>query len=546
MNTITKNDYFMEGTGDIRTKIGFTKKDLMSRVSILLLVLMFAALMPLQAQHPNVMISQSNNPNEPAICLDPKNPDRMVAGANIENFYLSTDGGQNWSEGILTSDYGVWGDPCIIVDTAGAFYFFHLSNPASGNWIDRIVCQKITDFAGSWSPGTYTFLDPDKQQDKEWAVVNRASNEIYVTWTQFDDYGSTSSADSSIILFAKSADGGLTWTNVTRLSRQAGNCIDSDLTVEGAVPAVGPGGEIVVSWAFNDSIWFDRSTDGGATWLYDDIFVTDQPGGWDFDIPGISRCNGFPVTCCDLSGGPCHGHLYINFSDQRNGTGDTDVWLVKSTDGGNSWSQPLRVNDDPPGKHQFFTWMTIDQVTGYLYFVFYDRRNYANNATDVYMAVSKDGGATFTNFKVSQSSFIPSSSIFFGDYNNVTAHNNVVRPVWTRMSQGDRSIWTALVDLSLVGMEEEVVNLAAGEVYPNPATGVAFFSYKITRPKKVRISMIDILGEEIAVLADVPLKPAGKYVERIDTRSLNLRPGVYMIRLEAGGSTAKKQLVVVD
>jgi hypothetical protein len=52
------------------------------------------------------------------------------------------------------------------------------------------------------------------------------------------------------------------------------------------------------------------------------------------------------------------------------------------------------VNDDPAGKEQFFSWLTIDQVTGYLYCVFYDRRNYANTQTDVYIARSTNGGTT--------------------------------------------------------------------------------------------------------------------------------------------------------
>jgi hypothetical protein len=57
-----------------------------------------------------------------------------------------------------------------------------------------------------------------------------------------------------------------------------------------------------------------------------------------------------------------------------------------------------------------------------LYFVFYDRRNTANNFTDVYVARSTDGGETFTNFKVSQSSFNPTSGVFFGDYTNIAAY----------------------------------------------------------------------------------------------------------------------------
>jgi len=289
-------------------------------------------------------------------------------------------------------------------------------------------------------------LNGTKAQDKQWPVIDRTNNNIYVTWSQFDDYGSADPNDLSMIRFSKSTDEGETWSNAIKINEVDGDCIDSGNTVEGAVPAVGPNGEIYVAWAGPVGLVFDRSFDQGETWLEEDIFVSDIPGGWDFDVLGISRCNGLPITVCDLSESPNHGTVYINWSDQRNGTDDTDIWLVKSTDGGNTWSERKRINDDPPGKQQFFTWMTIDQVTGYLWFIYYDRRDYSDNNTDVYMAVSRDGGESFHNFKISESPFVPTSNVFFGDYNNVNAHNNVIRPIWTRLHQGQLSVWSAIID----------------------------------------------------------------------------------------------------
>ena len=174
--------------------------------------------------------------------------------------------------------------------------------------------------------------------------------------------------------------------------------------------------------------------------------VTDQPGGWSFDIPGITRCNGMPVLVCDLSNGPHRGTLYLNWSDQRNGTGDTDVWLARSTDGGRTWSAPQRVNDDKKGRQQFLTWLAVDQTTGHLYTVFYDRRAYDDERTDVYLAVSRDGGQSFENMKISESPFDPVSFIFFGDYNHISAHAGMVRPIWTRLENNVLSVWTALID----------------------------------------------------------------------------------------------------
>ena len=189
-----------------------------------------------------------------------------------------------------------------------------------------------------------------------------------LTWTQFDTYGSSNTKDSSIILFSKSLDAGATWSAPKRINAVAGDCIDSDNTVEGAVPTVGPNGEIYVAWAGPKGLVFNKSLDQGNTWLKNETLVTDIPGGWDYTIAGISRANGLPVTTCDLK----TGTIYINWSDQRNGATNTDVWLVKSNDGGKTWSAPKKVNDDTSNKQQFFTWMCLDQTSGYLYFVFYE------------------------------------------------------------------------------------------------------------------------------------------------------------------------------
>jgi len=409
-------------------------------------------IIPAFAQHTNVMISNINSPEEPSIYINHKNTNQLIAGANINNYYVSNDGGLTWTKKTLSSTNGVWGDPCMMIDTAGALYFFHLSNPNVGNWIDRIVCQKSTDGGNTWNDGTYMGLNGTKAQDKEWTTVDPTNNNIYATWTQFDSYGSSNSNDSSIILFSRSTNAGASWSIPTRISKKGGNCTDSDNTVEGAVPTVGPNGEIYVSWAGPLGIMFDKSTNGGLTWLYNDIFVDPMPGGWDISIPDIDRCNGMPITCCDRSNGPYKGTIYINWADQRNGPTDTDIWLSKSTDGGLTWSPAKRVNDDPPGKQQFFTWMTVDQITGYIYIVFYDRRNYNNSNTDVYMAMSKDGGENFLNFKISESPFLPDGYTFFGDYNNITAYNNVVRPIWTRLQNGQLSIWTAFINLDYLNL----------------------------------------------------------------------------------------------
>ena len=513
----------------------------------ILLVLLAIILQPAFSQ--NIEISHTGNPTEPSIMMDPNNPDILVAGSNLNYFYLSNNGGQSWSIHTLTSPYGVWGGPVIDVDTEGNFYFFHLSNPPSGNWIDRIICQKSTNNGSNWSDGTFTGLNGTKAQDKQWSVVDRSNNNIYLTWTQFDNYGSENPSDISIILFSKSVDGGDTWSTPKRINKVGGDCIDSDNTVEGAVPAVGPNGEIYVAWAGPNGIVFNRSMDQGETWLEEEILVDPMPGGWDYAIPSIYRANGLPVTKCDLSGGPNHGAIYINWSDQRNGEENTDIWLSKSVDGGDTWSSPIRVNDDDSDHHQFFSWMDIDQTNGNLYFVFYDRRNYSNSKTDVYLASSNDGGISFANWKISESPFLPNSGVFFGDYTNIVAHDNIVRPIWTRLNNGSLSIWTDITPLD----NEEIVNGIREskiehniEHYPNPASEMSYVSFKLHTLSKVSLYLYNEKGQVVQTILDNKEMSYGKYVLPVNLDEAGLKAGVYLFKLSINGQSETLRTFVID
>jgi hypothetical protein len=499
----------------------------------------------------NVMLGKYNYPSEPSIAIDPMHPNVLIAASNNNNYYISQDTGKTWKWDTLTSTHGVWGDPVVLFDNKGAAYFFHLSNPPSGNWIDRIVCQKTTDKGKTWNDGSYTGLNGAKAQDKEWCVLNRKNNHIYMTWTQFDKYGSTAPNDSSLILFSKSADAGETWSTPLRINKVAGDCIDDDNTVEGAYPALGPNGELFVCWAGPNGLVLNRSYDDGKTWLPEEIKVDPMPGGWNYTIPGLMRANGLPVLLCDTTHGPNRGTLYLNWSDQRNGVQNTDIWFSKSTDSGTTWSVPVRVNDDTENKHQFLTWMTMDPVTGYLYFVFYDRRNYINLSTDVFVAVSKDGGKTFINRKISATPFKPSSFLFFGDYTNITAYNGIIRPVWARMDAGELSVWTDMTSLSDIVTEVPEVRISQGDEieainYPNPTRQTSYVSFKLHGPSSVSLHVYSLQGQLLQTVLDNETLGYGKHVQPIDFSTMHVKSGSYFIRLSINGKTKTLKMVVIE
>lgn len=384
---------------------------------------------------------------EPSIAINPNNPKQVIAGTVMNEYYYSKNGGKSWKSMNMSSAYGVNGDPCVIFDKNSDIYYFHLASVPGGQHLDRIVCQKSTKLKGNFNEGTFPAPN-GKVQDKEWVAVDYKTNAMYMTWTQFDKYNNADTSFHSNIVFSKSLDGAKTWSEPIEINSVYGDCLDDDNTVEGATPAVGPNGEVYVAWTGPNGIVFNRSLDKGKTWLKDEVKIADHPEGWTIKVPGIYRCNGLPILKCDISDGPNRGKLYLNWADQSNGTDDTDVWIATSDDGGITWTEPIRVNQDKTKTHQFFTWMDIDQCNGDVYFVYYDRSNYETSSikTDVVVSLTSDGGKTFKAKVVSESPFEPNDKLFFGDYNNISVVDGMVRPIWTRMHESRISVWTALID----------------------------------------------------------------------------------------------------
>jgi hypothetical protein len=78
-------------------------------------------------------------------------------------------------------------------------------------------------------------------------------------------------------------------------------------------------------------------------------------------------------------------------------------------------------------------------------------------------------------------------------------------------------------------------------VAPNPAHGVATLRYALPAASAVRVVAYDALGREVAVLVDGE-RPAGWHEAMID--GARLSPGVYVVRLEAGGRALPQRVTV--
>ena len=179
--------------------------------------------------------------------------------------------------------------------------------------------------------------------------------------------------------------------------------------------------------------------------------------------------------------------------------------------------------------------------------MFYDRRNYSGNQTDVYLAYCSNGNR-FSNTKISESPFTPINNAPFGHYNALSVYNGVVRPVWTRQNNGRLQLMTAIVDVSAITGVREIesdnipLEFGISSVYPNPFNPSAKVIYHISEAEDVRLSLYDALGRKVKDLFSAYLT-AGDY--EYELVSGNLASGVYYIALETKNDLHSKKIMLL-
>lgn len=398
----------------------------------------------MQAQFKTIVLEEAtstglNGAINPSVAINPKDPDNIIAVAGANHVYVTTDGGETWKTTQIKSEFGQGNQPVIKVDSKGNFYCLNFSDPAKTDGKPAIVSFKSTDDGESWTQGDLV-SEKDGDQGMFRATIDPKSNDIVTTWTQF------TKGDCESNVFISASGNGSKWDDPVRLNRDSGDCDGKDKTVAGSIPAVGSNGERFVLWGYNQNFYLDRSMDKGGIWLSNDLVIGNQTGGMLYDIPGLQQGYGLPVLLSDNSQTQLRGALYLLWSDLRSGETNSDIWFSRSYNYGDIWTPPLKVFDDSTASYQFHGAMTQDQTTGFIYVVYYDRSLHENNATDVYLAYSVDGGTTFTNNKISETPFIPTEDATLGAYIDVSAHEGRIVPVWTRMEEGQTSIATTIID----------------------------------------------------------------------------------------------------
>jgi hypothetical protein len=79
--------------------------------------------------------------------------------------------------------------------------------------------------------------------------------------------------------------------------------------------------------------------------------------------------------------------------------------------------------------------------------------------------------------------------------------------------------------------------------YPNPfAAGITSISYSVPTVSLVRVSVFDMLGRKVATLVD-GIMSEGTHTAQWNAR--HIHPGVYLYKLEAGGTTLTRSMTIL-
>jgi hypothetical protein len=323
-------------------------------------------------------------------------------------FSVSTNAGATWSKNVsIPVSTGMFvGDPAVGIDGGGTLYavcqeYIDL-NAGTGN----IRMMTSSDEGQTWS----AIRTIQSAPDKPWATGGVEDGTLFVSWL-----GRSAGIKRSL-------DHGTTWGAIEPL----GNII------HGTGIVTSTSGLVHVPYNLDsdrNQLRYVRSTDNGATWAAPRDLVADM-GTFCF------QCSPRQHPIVGAAADPTGKTVAITWSSTMpGGQGDDDVWLLFSKDGGATWTQPLRVNDNATPSRQFQSWVAVDSCQR-VHVAWTDLRNGTN---ETWYARSADPTQGFEpNIQVTDGSGTAASD-FVGDYKGLAVSGSDVLLTWTdtRRDSGD-------------------------------------------------------------------------------------------------------------
>lgn len=407
------------------------------------------------------------------------------------------------------------GDPVLVFDQEGSVYItgisigvkeFSLGPIYLAEQVSGITVSRSDDGGYTWPITVSTvqssirlenqFVDPSGRLrgtvvvgflDKPWIASGPHPQDperemLYVTYTDFESYYSisyigelpvlTPVSVATTIRMVSSDDGGISWTTPVDVSptvhRSYGErggsgdvqvLLSADRVVQGAQPAVDSDGVLYVAWLDSTDdgsmmgmgeIHVARSDDGGRTFAPPTVAST-------FNEIGFRPRNAFfrywAATFPQIAVGP-QGDVYVAYTARPSNKvdDDGDIYVMRSTDGGYSFSRPTRINDDRGNALQFYPSISVGD-DGHLHVMWLDMRDDPSRIRyHVYYSKSEDRGRTWgfelpefgykvRDTRVSDFASNPNrgftNGLFIGDYVSIQAAADEVYMVWPDTRLGE-------------------------------------------------------------------------------------------------------------
>jgi hypothetical protein len=330
--------------------------------------------------------------SETFAAANPDNPDEIVVAyndsrsrnanpINISGASVSTDGGNTFTRLTKTNGQSPFsntvGDPVILYNRpTGTWYTVWIDFGCGSDGLGGYKSTNPSD-PNSW---THFCVHTGSGDDREsgWADNNPSSlffGRMYVSWNDFATGGN--------LKVRYSTDNGATWTNERQLAPASPFIRDVQITgdTDGTVYVAGMnemGGGLS-----NRANKIYKSTDGGNTW-------TNTYTGPTFPGPGSTTCASNSYFACMFSGpsfwrhmgwgqpGALNGVVHYVYDSRNTGNGDAgNVFYIRSTDGGVTFSAPLQLNTDTTTRPQWQPNLSVG-ADGSVLAVWYDGREAAN------------------------------------------------------------------------------------------------------------------------------------------------------------------------
>jgi len=495
--------------------------------------------------------------NEPSIAVDPTNPNNIAIGwrqfDNISSnfrqagYAYSTDGGQSWTfPGVI--EPGIFrSDPVLDADNDGTFFYYSLST-ASG-----YTCEVFKS-----TNGGATWLNPVPAYggDKGWMTIDRTSS-----LGEGNIYCFSRDGVSTTIVMTRSIDGGQSFQPLVNVPENPGR----------GTLAVGVDGELYAAGrSFNNGQFViarsSTAPDSQTTPVFE--FSTQLNLGGQYSAyagPNPDGLLGQTIVACDNFGGSGDSSIYVLSSVDPPGTDPLDVYFIRSTDRGLSWSSPVRVNDDPgTSAWQWFGTMSV-APNGRIDVVWLDTRdNPGTYLSSLYYSFSENNGQTWSLNEQLSDAFDPHlgwpQQNKMGDYFDMISDDSGVSLAWAGTFNGEQDVYYGRISQTPVAVDNEqdgngmLGKFSLSQNYPNPfnpSTKIRFTVPKVSlsgvEGSLVTLKVYDVLGNEIATLVN-EAKTAGVYEVEFNSHSgevRNLTSGIYFYKLQACNFVETKKMILL-